>query len=229
MTSMMFTFSTITPENPIEWVILSDSEDEYEEEEEVQDNESYDTQVEDLKAAVDQQKYFIEYAYKTSDNQNEQIDKLLDAANEDQSLLIQKDARIVELDEEIQQSTMSYEELDESYIYEKRCHEITLAEKEELERKNRTLEDEIVALKKMLNQAQLQPEKKKDENEISYVEYSEKAFAIFGDTRCYKDAFTAIHGRFNRNLKHPQNSDKIAPGWIFSKKHYNEVMDIIGF
>jgi hypothetical protein len=75
MTSMLFTFSTIIPENPIEWVTLSDSEDEGED---VQDNESYDTEVEDLKAAVDQQKDFIEYAYKTIDNQNAQIDKLLD-------------------------------------------------------------------------------------------------------------------------------------------------------
>ena len=222
----MFTFSTITPENPIEWVVLSDSEDE--EEDEVEDNESYDTEVEDLKAAVDQQKDFIEHAYKIIDNQNAQIDKLIDDADEDQALLTQKDARIAELEEELQQSTMSYEDLDEKFIYEKQCHEDTLAKKEELERKNRTLEDEIGALKKILIQAQLQPEKKKDEDEIRYVEYSEKAFAIFGDTRRYKEEFIAICGKFNRNLKNPQNADHIEPGWIFSKKRYNEVMDILG-
>jgi len=220
----MFTFSTITPENPIDWVILSDSEDE----DDVQDNESYDAEVEDLKATVDQQKDYIDYAHKTIDSQNNQIDKLLDAADADQTLFIQKDVRIAELEEELNQTKNSYDDMEEMYRYENLAHQQSIVREEQLRQQNTVLQDELIALKKLLRKIPLTESEEKKEIMISCVEYSEKSFAIFGDTRPYKDAFIKIGGKFNRNLKHPQNADEIAPGWIFYKKLYNDVMDILG-
>jgi len=219
----MFTFSMITPENLIDLVDLSDSEDE----EEVQDNESYDTEVEDLKAAVDQQKDYIDHVHKTIDSQNDQIDKLLDAADADQALFIQKDARIAELEEELKQTNNIYNDMEEMYKYKNIAHQNAIVREEQLERKNRALENELIALKKLLSKIPLTDSEEKKETAISCVQYSEKSFAIFGDTRPYKDAFIKIGGKFNRNLKHPTNADEIAPGWIFYKKLYNEVMDIL--
>ncbi|NDV64697.1 fusion protein [Bacteroides sp. 224] len=46
------------------------------------------------------------------------------------------------------------------------------------------------------------------------VEYSEKAIAVFGDTKAIKDELKAMGGRFNSRLTF--NGKKLA-GWIFSK------------
>jgi ribonuclease BN (tRNA processing enzyme) len=47
------------------------------------------------------------------------------------------------------------------------------------------------------------------------VDYSEKAIAVFGDTRPIKDQLKALGGRFNPRLTH--EGEKQA-GWIFSKE-----------
>lgn len=46
------------------------------------------------------------------------------------------------------------------------------------------------------------------------VEYSEKAVAVFGDTKSIKEELKAMGGRFNSRLTH--NGEKIA-GWVFPK------------
>lgn len=43
---------------------------------------------------------------------------------------------------------------------------------------------------------------------ITMKKYSEKSFAVYGDTKQYKDELKALGGKFNLNLKE-------GPGWIF--------------
>ena len=57
-------------------------------------------------------------------------------------------------------------------------------------------------------------------NAIEIVDYSEKAIAVFGDTKTVKDQLKSLGGRFNPSLKH--NGVKRA-GWIFSKKQMDKV------
>jgi len=52
--------------------------------------------------------------------------------------------------------------------------------------------------------------------EINIIDYSEKAFAVVGDTKPIKDKLKALGGSFNPRLS-------CGAGWIFSKKKLNEV------
>ena len=56
------------------------------------------------------------------------------------------------------------------------------------------------------------------------VNYSEKALAVFGDTRQIKDELKALGGRFNPKLTH---DDKKQAGWIFSKSKEQELRDLL--
>ena len=56
------------------------------------------------------------------------------------------------------------------------------------------------------------------------VDYSEKALAVFGDTRAIKDQLMKLGGRFNPKLAH--NGGKSA-GWIFSKTKEQELSDLL--
>lgn len=56
------------------------------------------------------------------------------------------------------------------------------------------------------------------------VDYSEKAIALFGDTREIKDQLKEIGGRFNPYLT--KNGSK-SPGWIFSKSKADKVRELI--
>ena len=56
------------------------------------------------------------------------------------------------------------------------------------------------------------------------VDYSEKAIALFGDTRIIKDLLFAMGGKFNPRLTH--NDDKQA-GWIFSKAKRTELEKVL--
>lgn len=56
------------------------------------------------------------------------------------------------------------------------------------------------------------------------VEYSEKALAVFGNTKAIKDQLKAIGGRFNPYLNH--NGGKCA-GWIFSKAKEQQLRDLL--
>ena len=57
------------------------------------------------------------------------------------------------------------------------------------------------------------------------VDYSEKAIAVFGDTKPVKDALHALGGRFNARLTH--DGQKRA-GWIFQKTKEDEVRRLLG-
>lgn len=57
------------------------------------------------------------------------------------------------------------------------------------------------------------------------VNYSEKAIALFGDTKPIKDALSDLGGRFNGRLTH--DGEKRA-GWIFPKAKEARVRELIG-
>jgi hypothetical protein len=56
------------------------------------------------------------------------------------------------------------------------------------------------------------------------VDYSEKALAVFGDTKPVKDRLMALGGRFNPKLTH--EGEKKA-GWIFSKSREQEIISLL--
>jgi hypothetical protein len=51
---------------------------------------------------------------------------------------------------------------------------------------------------------------------VSIVDYSEKAFAVIGETKPIKDQLRGLGGSFNAHLK-------CGAGWIFSKKRLQSV------
>lgn len=59
---------------------------------------------------------------------------------------------------------------------------------------------------------------------IVIVEYSEKALAVFGDTKNMKDSLRTLGGRFNRYLTWEGIKQ---PGWVFSKKHETELRALL--
>lgn len=59
---------------------------------------------------------------------------------------------------------------------------------------------------------------------ISIVNYSEKAIAVFGNTKEIKDHLLSIGGKFNPSLK--QNDERVA-GWIFPSSKREDVKKII--
>ncbi len=63
-----------------------------------------------------------------------------------------------------------------------------------------------------------------EELQFEIVDYSEKAIALFGDTKAIKDLLLAMGGRFNPRLSH--NDEKQA-GWIFSKNKRSELNTIL--
>lgn len=59
---------------------------------------------------------------------------------------------------------------------------------------------------------------------LEIVDYSEKAVAVFGDTKAIKDQLKELGGRFNPALNY--NGEKRA-GWIFSKNKAGKVMELL--
>ena len=59
---------------------------------------------------------------------------------------------------------------------------------------------------------------------LEIVDYSEKAIAVFGETKSIKDELKKLGGKFNPALKH--NGEKRA-GWIFSKKQADKVRALL--
>lgn len=59
---------------------------------------------------------------------------------------------------------------------------------------------------------------------LEIVDYSEKAIAIFGDTKAIKEQLKELGGRFNPALNY--NGEKRA-GWIFSKKQADKVRELL--
>ncbi|MFR3217682.1 MAG: fusion protein [Dysgonomonas mossii] len=63
-----------------------------------------------------------------------------------------------------------------------------------------------------------------DNLSFEIVDYSEKAIALFGDTKAIKDLLSAMGGKFNPRLTH--NNEKQA-GWIFSKAKRDELNTVL--
>lgn len=59
---------------------------------------------------------------------------------------------------------------------------------------------------------------------LDIVDYSEKAIAVFGDTKAIKDQLKELGGRFNPSLNY--NGEKRA-GWIFSKKQTDKLRELL--
>lgn len=59
---------------------------------------------------------------------------------------------------------------------------------------------------------------------LETVDYSEKAIAVFGDTKAIKEQLKELGGRFNQALNY--NGEKRA-GWIFSKKQADKVRKLL--
>lgn len=59
---------------------------------------------------------------------------------------------------------------------------------------------------------------------LDIVDYSEKAIAVFGETKAIKDQLKELGGRFNPSLNY--NGGKRA-GWIFSKKQAGKVEELV--
>lgn len=66
----------------------------------------------------------------------------------------------------------------------------------------------------LLNDTFSQPEEKK--LNLKLIDYSEKAFAVIGDTKPIKDKLRLLGGSFNSRLS-------CGMGWIFSKKRLETV------
>lgn len=63
-----------------------------------------------------------------------------------------------------------------------------------------------------------------DNLSFEIVDYSEKAIALFGDTKVIKDLLSAMGGKFNPRLTH--NGEKQA-GWIFQKSKRDELSTVL--
>ena len=57
---------------------------------------------------------------------------------------------------------------------------------------------------------------------IRIVAYSEKCFAILGETKPIKDELKSLGGKYNGYLTDPDTGEKVA-GWIFGIKKYDSV------
>ena len=56
---------------------------------------------------------------------------------------------------------------------------------------------------------------------LNYVDYSDKAFAIIGETKPIKLMLKSLGGKYNPKLK-------CGAGWIFSKRKQAEICSVLG-
>ncbi len=61
-------------------------------------------------------------------------------------------------------------------------------------------------------------------SKLEIVDYSERAIAVFGDTKLYRESLTELKGKFNPFLK--RGNDK-TPGWIFPKTQKGAVESLL--
>lgn len=92
--------------------------------------------------------------------------------------------------------------------------------------------DEYKVIEPKAKKISVKPEKVEEAKEVEavtvealeMVDYSEKAIAVFGDTKAIKEQLKELGGRFNPALNY--NGEKRA-GWIFSKKKADEVRNLM--
>jgi hypothetical protein len=77
------------------------------------------------------------------------------------------------------------------------------------------------------------------ENEMQLIDYSEKACAVFGNTRDYREALKAMGGKFNMNLVRRKpvvsdngranigDSETTEAGWVFPKTSKPAVLEYL--
>ena len=63
-------------------------------------------------------------------------------------------------------------------------------------------------------------------NDLTLVDYSEKAVALFGDTKPLKDTLKQHGGRFNPRLINPVTKSKQA-GWVFKISHKDTLQKML--
>lgn len=71
--------------------------------------------------------------------------------------------------------------------------------------------------KYLIGQGDQKQKSEQDKPNLELVDYSDKAFAIIGDTKAIKDELKKMGGKFNFRLK-------CGAGWIFSKTRQSEVI-----
>jgi hypothetical protein len=92
--------------------------------------------------------------------------------------------------------------------------------------------DEYKVIEPKAKKSSVKPEKVEEAKEVEavtaegleIVDYSEKAIAVFGDTKAIKEQLKELGGRFNPVLNY--NGEKRA-GWIFSKKQADKVRELL--
>lgn len=92
--------------------------------------------------------------------------------------------------------------------------------------------DEYKVIEPKAKKSGVKPEKVEEAKEVEavtvegleIVDYSEKAIAVFGDTKAIKEQLKELGGRFNPALNY--NGEKRA-GWIFSKKQADKVRELL--
>ena len=92
--------------------------------------------------------------------------------------------------------------------------------------------DEYKVIEPKAKKSSIKPEKAEEAKEmeavtvegLEMVDYSDKAIAVFGDTKAIKEQLKELGGRFNPSLNY--NGEKRA-GWIFSKKKADEVRNLM--
>lgn len=97
---------------------------------------------------------------------------------------------------------------------------------------NIEVSDEYQVMEPKAKKSSVKPEKVEEAKEmeavtvegLEVVDYSEKAIAVFGDTKAIKEQLKELGGRFNPSLNY--NGEKRA-GWIFSKKKADEVHNLM--
>lgn len=70
----------------------------------------------------------------------------------------------------------------------------------------------------------MKAKEEKQNNGIRLVKYSEKAYAVFGETKPLKDKLKEIGGKFNPYLKENGQTQK---GWIFSAKKLEQLKELV--
>ena len=96
-----------------------------------------------------------------------------------------------------------------------------------IERYAHTAGDEAnICLKAPQRETEAQPTTSADLSTLNLeiVEYSEKAIAVFGDTKPIKDVLKGLNGRFRANLTY--NGERRA-GWIYSRKQEQKVREAL--
>ena len=96
-----------------------------------------------------------------------------------------------------------------------------------IERYAHTAGDEAnICLKALQRETEAQPITSADLSTLNLeiVEYSEKAIAVFGDTKPIKDVLKGLNGLFRANLTY--NGERRA-GWIYSRKQEQKVREAL--